>query len=158
MVLSRTVPVGYQKLKVTDVIGYERAPLACGEDEKIFIWRFPHPHLLGYCPIHSGFSSHRPEPVRTWHKVQTQTGPQFPRLKTRHPKPRGPIGLLGSRRSRRKLHLLQRGTAKKTIRVTERLRRFKMVISLTDYQLHRLAGRFDRRDEVARLALELRRL
>jgi len=46
MVLTRTVPVGHQKLKVTDVIGYERAPLACGEDEKIFIWRFPHPHLL----------------------------------------------------------------------------------------------------------------
>jgi hypothetical protein len=62
------------------------------------------------------------------------------------------------RRSQRELHLLERRAPHETVRVTEGLGHFVMVVSFTDYKLHRFARRFDRGDELTRLSLKLRRL
>lgn len=55
------------------------------------------------------------------------------------------------------LHLLECGTAKEAIRIAESFWQFEMVVSLRDDELHRFTGTFDRRGELAGLALKLRR-
>ena len=59
---------------------------------------------------------------------------------------------------RDELHLLEHGAAGQAVRIGERLEQFEMIVALADDQLDRLARGLDRRGEVARLALELRRL
>ena len=56
------------------------------------------------------------------------------------------------------LHLLEHGAPGQTIGVGERLEQFEVVVARADDQLGLLAGGLHRRGEVARLALELRRL
>jgi hypothetical protein len=60
--------------------------------------------------------------------------------------------------TRRELHLLERGTAEEAIGIAEGFRQFEMVVSFGDDELHGFACGFDRRGELAGLALKLRRL
>src|SRR5262249_58441707 len=55
-------------------------------------------------------------------------------------------------------HLRQHRAAEQAKRIGQRLQHLKVVVALADKELDGLAGGFDRRVEVARLALELRRL
>ena len=56
------------------------------------------------------------------------------------------------------LHLLEHRAAQEAVGLAERLDDLEVVVALADQELHRLAGRRHGRGEVARLALELRRL
>src|SRR6266699_770696 len=62
----------------------------------------------------------------------------------------------GSRQD--ELHLLERRAAEEPVRTGERLEDLEVVVALRDEELCGPADRLDRRGEVARLALELRRL
>src|SRR6266536_6492 len=55
-------------------------------------------------------------------------------------------------------HLRQHRAAEQAVRIGQRLQHLEVVVALADEELHRFAGRLPRRVEVARLALELRRL
>ena len=57
--------------------------------------------------------------------------------------------------ARRELHLLERGTAEEAIGIAESFRQFEMVVSFGDDELHGFACSFDRRGELAGLALKL---
>ena len=57
--------------------------------------------------------------------------------------------------TRGELHLLECGTAKGAIRIAEGLRQFEMVVSFGDDELNWFPGGFDRRGELAGLALKL---
>src|SRR5437867_5147436 len=58
----------------------------------------------------------------------------------------------------REIHLLERRAAEKPVRARERFVDLEVVVALRDDKLHGLAGGLHRRREIARLALELRRL
>src|SRR6266853_3896744 len=56
------------------------------------------------------------------------------------------------------LHLLERRAAEESVRTGERLEDLEVVVALRGEKLHGFPRRLDRSGEVARLALELRRL
>src|SRR5262249_34651583 len=55
-------------------------------------------------------------------------------------------------------HLRQHGAPEQAVRIGQRLQHLEVVVALADEELDRFAGRLHRRVEVARLALEFRRL